>query len=136
MPRMLMTSGVGRMSACGNPMHAISLPTGTGSPRQSGIGARSRAPSALISATSAAAPASAAYETTFFPLGVGNDLVFSATGGAGGAALTEAKVDARWLDATTGYAWYRIRSFNGDMHWIRQTSTGRIYEWGNKPWYR
>ncbi|HVY61612.1 MAG TPA: hypothetical protein VHF22_08165 [Planctomycetota bacterium] len=91
----------------------------------------------MVGFAAGAPRATAAYETTFFPLGVGDAWTYNQAGGAGRAQTPpETKIDARWFDARTGYVWYRIRNFNGDLHWIRQTSIGRIYEWGNKPWYR
>jgi hypothetical protein len=51
---------------------------------------------------------------------------------------TEKKVtvDASWVDSTTGYIWFRTRNLQGNYHWLRQNSVGRIYEWQNRQWYR
>src|SRR5437667_445126 len=43
----------------------------------------------VVGLAAAAQPASAAYEHTFFPLAVGNDCVYSHTGGAGGVSRSE-----------------------------------------------
>lgn len=85
----------------------------------------------------AAAPvARAHYENTYFPLHVGNEWTYAETGFAPSPQKKVVKVDASWTSSVTGQAWFRTRGFNGDMHWLRQTPTGRIYEWQGRQWYR
>jgi hypothetical protein len=91
----------------------------------------------LAGALAAAPRADAAYESTYFPLKVGNVWNYAVSGpqtaNATSAAVT---VDASWRSPVTGQTWYRIRGYNGDLHWVMQTSAHRVYEWQTQLWYR
>lgn len=91
---------------------------------------------AVVGSFALAAPAAQAhYENTYFPLHVGNEWTYQKSGFAW-QGTQKATVDASWVDATTGYIWFRTRSYNGNYHWLRQTSISRIYEFSNRQWYR
>jgi hypothetical protein len=89
----------------------------------------------VASGLAATAPrAQAHYENTYFPLHVGNDWTY--TDGRGGVNEITATVDAWWASPTNGQLWFRLKGYNGSETWVRQTSTGRVYEWRTRPWYR
>src|SRR4051812_41467310 len=89
-----------------------------------------------VSFAAAAEPASAYYESTFFPMKTGNTWTYSQSGFAPSGSPINVKIDATYVSPTTGYLYFRFRGLNGDLHWLRQNSAGRIYEWGNYQWYR
>src|SRR5687768_16852237 len=92
----------------------------------------------VVGAFAVAAPrAEAHYENTYLPLHVGNEWTYTMSGRFVQPG-TEKKVtvDASWVDSTTGFIWFRTRNLQGNYHWLRQTSVGRVYEWQNRQWYR
>jgi hypothetical protein len=81
--------------------------------------------------------ASAHYERTYFPMHVGNQWVYSYQNRLDPQTTTKTvSVDASYFESTSGTLWFRMRGYNGDYHWLRYTSIGRVYEWRSRQWYR
>ena len=84
----------------------------------------------IASAFVAAAPrAEAHYESTFFPMHVGNEWVYQHDGFAANGQTTRVYCDSSWTSSVTGNIYFRLRNLDGNYHWLRQTSAGRIYEY-------
>jgi hypothetical protein len=89
-----------------------------------------------VGLAAAATPAKAHYENTYFPLHVGNEWKYVVTSPLALEQPLQVTVDASWVQPTNGNIYFRIRNYNGDFHWLRQTSTSRIYEYQDRQWYR
>lgn len=77
-----------------------------------------------------ATDARADFDDGYFPVARGNTWVYRDAGGA------EHTIDVDSTRAVSGVRNYRLRGFNGASHWIRQTTTGRVYAGTTRLWYR
>lgn len=82
----------------------------------------------LLAAT--ANEARADFDAGYFPVARGNTWVYRDAAGA------EQTIDIDSTRAVSGVRNYRLRGFNGASHWIRQTTTGRVYAGTTRLWYR
>ncbi|MEI6126692.1 MAG: hypothetical protein WCQ99_09100 [Pseudomonadota bacterium] len=80
----------------------------------------------------AAAPqAPGSDEKSYFPLQAGNEWAYGERSQFSANERITVKVDK-----VIGNAWFKILNYNGDMHWIRRTLSGAVYEWPLRLWYR
>jgi hypothetical protein len=75
-----------------------------------------------------APPSDALWENTYFPLHVGNEWTYEVSGPAGPAPPLVVSVNASWRSPVTGVVWLHLQDFNGNGHWLMQSSAGRVFE--------
>src|SRR5688572_28007283 len=90
----------------------------------------------LAGIAAAARPAHALHESGYLPTEVGYEWTFSEQGVGAAAQPWKARVSERRTDPTRGYVYFKLAGFNGREHWVRQTTTGRVYEATSNEWYR
>ncbi len=77
-----------------------------------------------------AGSARADFDAGPFPLGRGNQWTYAREGGG------QVAVSIDLERTTSGTKYYQLRGFNGAAHWVRQTTTGRVYSGASSTWYR
>ena len=84
-----------------------------------------------------AAPSAEAQNTAYFPMHVGDHWTYSESGALASHTPGQVSVDAQYFSPTSGRTWFRVRGYQGDYHWLWQTTAARVYEWpATHLWYR